>query len=180
MWTLEHATDSVALALNTFSSASIEPERLSGWWPAGNTDELKFGKRYHVALAAKTRGPVNEFHAAAIAAGGTDNGAPGPRKHYSPTYYGMCFAVKSPSSMPATNTAETRKAPHLSIFFMANEQHILGTYQVPQVDILDEMFSLLKFTCACLSVIQYASQPSAPRLPSCVQCVQFACVLELQ
>jgi catechol 2,3-dioxygenase-like lactoylglutathione lyase family enzyme len=42
----------------------------------------------HVAFAADTRAQVEAFHAAAIAAGGTDNGAPGIRPDYSPGYYG--------------------------------------------------------------------------------------------
>ena len=40
--------------------------------------------RNHTAFAAKTRAEVDAFHAAAIKAGGTDNGAPGLRK---PSYY---------------------------------------------------------------------------------------------
>ena len=35
----------------------------------------------HVAFAAKSREEVDAFHVAAIAAGGTDNGAPGPRDY---------------------------------------------------------------------------------------------------
>lgn len=42
----------------------------------------------HVAFAAKTRAEVDAFYHAAIAAGGTDNGAPGLRPHYHATYYG--------------------------------------------------------------------------------------------
>jgi len=42
----------------------------------------------HIALTAATRAQVNAFHAAALAAGGKDNGAPGLRPHYKPTYYG--------------------------------------------------------------------------------------------
>ncbi|MCO6503313.1 MAG: VOC family protein [Acidimicrobiales bacterium] len=42
----------------------------------------------HIALRAKTIEQVQEFYEAAIAAGGTDNGAPGPRPHYHPGYYG--------------------------------------------------------------------------------------------
>jgi catechol 2,3-dioxygenase-like lactoylglutathione lyase family enzyme len=44
--------------------------------------------RTHVAFAAASRGAVDAFHAAALAAGGTDNGAPGLRPHYHPDYYG--------------------------------------------------------------------------------------------
>src|ERR1700722_3147065 len=42
----------------------------------------------HIALKAESRAQVDAFHAAALAAGGKDNGAPGPRPHYTPTYYG--------------------------------------------------------------------------------------------
>jgi catechol 2,3-dioxygenase-like lactoylglutathione lyase family enzyme len=42
----------------------------------------------HVSFAAPDRDTVDAFHAAALAAGGTDNGAPGPRPIYHPGYYG--------------------------------------------------------------------------------------------
>ena len=42
----------------------------------------------HVALAAADRAQVRAFHAAALAAGGRDNGAPGLRPHYHANYYG--------------------------------------------------------------------------------------------
>jgi catechol 2,3-dioxygenase-like lactoylglutathione lyase family enzyme len=42
----------------------------------------------HVALRAEDPASVDAFHAAALAAGGTDNGAPGLRPHYHPGYYG--------------------------------------------------------------------------------------------
>ena len=42
----------------------------------------------HIAFAAETRALVDAFHAAALAAGGCDNGKPGLRPHYHPDYYG--------------------------------------------------------------------------------------------
>lgn len=42
----------------------------------------------HVAFAAETRELVDAFHAAALAAGGRDNGAPGSRPQYHEGYYG--------------------------------------------------------------------------------------------
>jgi len=42
----------------------------------------------HVAFAATSRAQVREFHAAALAAGGKDNGPPGLRPHYHANYYG--------------------------------------------------------------------------------------------
>ncbi len=44
-------------------------------------------KPVHIALAAKDRATVDAFYAAAIAAGGQDNGPPGIRAHYHPNYY---------------------------------------------------------------------------------------------
>lgn len=41
----------------------------------------------HIAFAAATREAVVAFHAAAVAAGGKDNGPPGLRAHYGPDYY---------------------------------------------------------------------------------------------
>ncbi|MBV9159384.1 MAG: VOC family protein [Candidatus Kaiserbacteria bacterium] len=41
----------------------------------------------HVAFRARDKETVNAFHAAALASGGIDNGAPGYRKDYSPGYY---------------------------------------------------------------------------------------------
>ena len=44
--------------------------------------------RQHTAFVAKSRAEVNAFYAAAIGAGGTDNGAPGEReKQSTPLYY---------------------------------------------------------------------------------------------
>ena len=45
------------------------------------------GGRMHIALTADTRAQVDAFYAAAIAAGGRDNGGPGLRPHYHATYY---------------------------------------------------------------------------------------------
>jgi catechol 2,3-dioxygenase-like lactoylglutathione lyase family enzyme len=44
--------------------------------------------RLHIALAANTRAQVDAFHAAAVEAGGADNGAPGVRGMYHRDYYG--------------------------------------------------------------------------------------------
>jgi catechol 2,3-dioxygenase-like lactoylglutathione lyase family enzyme len=41
----------------------------------------------HVCFAAPTRESVDAFHAAALRAGGRDNGAPGLRADYGPDYY---------------------------------------------------------------------------------------------
>ena len=41
----------------------------------------------HICLRAKTTGEVDAFHAAAVGAGGTSDGAPGLRPHSRVTYY---------------------------------------------------------------------------------------------
>src|SRR5689334_5238489 len=41
----------------------------------------------HVAFTAGSNDDVDAFHEAALAAGGSDNGEPGLREHYHPTYY---------------------------------------------------------------------------------------------
>ncbi|MGA7489878.1 MAG: VOC family protein [Xanthobacteraceae bacterium] len=41
----------------------------------------------HVALRVRTTDSVNAFHAAALAAGGTSDGAPGPRPQHGEGYY---------------------------------------------------------------------------------------------
>jgi catechol 2,3-dioxygenase-like lactoylglutathione lyase family enzyme len=46
------------------------------------------GEPLHVAFRAADRGVVDAFYEAALAAGGSDNGPPGVREIYHPTYYG--------------------------------------------------------------------------------------------
>ncbi len=46
------------------------------------------GAPVHIAFAADRREQVDAFYAEALAAGGTDNGSPGPRPEYSDGYYG--------------------------------------------------------------------------------------------
>jgi catechol 2,3-dioxygenase-like lactoylglutathione lyase family enzyme len=41
----------------------------------------------HIAFRAKTTDAIKAFYDAAMAAGGVDNGAPGPRPNYGPGYY---------------------------------------------------------------------------------------------
>jgi len=45
------------------------------------------GEGFHLAFDAPDSAAVDRFHAAALASGGGDLGAPGPRPHYGPTYY---------------------------------------------------------------------------------------------
>ena len=46
------------------------------------------GNGTHFGFIAESRQAVDAFHAAALAAGGVDEGAPGPRPQYGAAYYG--------------------------------------------------------------------------------------------
>src|SRR5262249_47741128 len=52
------------------------------------TSGAPFAGPVHVAFQAQDRAVVDAFHAAALAAGGEDNGVPGLREQYHPHYYG--------------------------------------------------------------------------------------------
>ena len=60
-------------------------EKKAFFW-IGLREDVQTGA--HIAFAAKDRATVDAFHAAALAAGGRDNGAPGLRPHYHANYYG--------------------------------------------------------------------------------------------
>ena len=59
------------------------PPEADFWLAEGQPND-----RIHTAFRAQNRKQVDEFYKAALAAGGTDNGAPGLRPHYHPNYYG--------------------------------------------------------------------------------------------
>lgn len=66
-------------------AAGYGHERKPYFWIAGRGP---VGTGTHIAFAVDSRELVNAFHAAALAAGGRDNGAPGPRPQYHENYYG--------------------------------------------------------------------------------------------
>jgi len=55
------------------------------FWLASGTPNVP---PVHIAFRVASRALVDAFYAAALAAGGRDNGAPGLRPHYHPNYYG--------------------------------------------------------------------------------------------
>jgi catechol 2,3-dioxygenase-like lactoylglutathione lyase family enzyme len=57
----------------------------SFWITARSTPAPGYG---HIALSARGKAAVDAAHAAGLGAGGSDAGAPGPRPHYGPGYYG--------------------------------------------------------------------------------------------
>ncbi|KAJ1562242.1 hypothetical protein HK405_014341 [Cladochytrium tenue] len=57
------------------------------WLHCGSADGGAPSSKTHVAFVASSPAMVRMWHAAALAAGGRDNGAPGPRPQYTPGYY---------------------------------------------------------------------------------------------
>ncbi len=101
--TIDHLGYSVSdfAASRAFYAAALAPLNMGitsegeGWAMIGKAGRGSFwigvGEApgpIHVAFAAATREQVRRFHAAALAAGGRDNGAPGLRPRYSSNYYG--------------------------------------------------------------------------------------------
>ncbi len=73
--------------------------------------------RAHFAFQAKDRDQVKAFHAAAVAAGGRDNGAPGERP-YHPGYYAAFVTDPDGNNVEAVfHGAAQRSAPSVKITF---------------------------------------------------------------
>jgi catechol 2,3-dioxygenase-like lactoylglutathione lyase family enzyme len=76
-----------------YEMVSDHPEwKLTGIGKGGKSDTWLYGAEgakqvAHMAYSAESKQEVEDFHAAAITHGGTDNGAPGYRKNYTPGYY---------------------------------------------------------------------------------------------
>jgi catechol 2,3-dioxygenase-like lactoylglutathione lyase family enzyme len=56
--------------------------------PIDTAREVAANNGAHIALLADSRTAVRDFYDAAMAHGGRDDGAPGLRPEYTPTYYG--------------------------------------------------------------------------------------------
>jgi catechol 2,3-dioxygenase-like lactoylglutathione lyase family enzyme len=67
-----------------YKAAGFGEDKKSDFWISGGEG---VEDENHVAFAARDKATVDAFHKAGLAAGGTDNGAPGYRKDYSPGYY---------------------------------------------------------------------------------------------
>jgi catechol 2,3-dioxygenase-like lactoylglutathione lyase family enzyme len=75
----------VVMAFDEHNAAGFGPADKPEFWVA---QREPFGTGTHVAFACPDRATVDAVYAAAVGAGGTDNGPPGLREHYHPTYYG--------------------------------------------------------------------------------------------
>lgn len=96
--------------LREFSVAAGDPRDVVGfgvapkpdfWIAAGDDDGSS--PPVHIAFRAVSRAAVDAFYAAAIAAGGRDNGAPGPRPGYHPDYYGAFVIAPDGNNLEAAH-----------------------------------------------------------------------------
>lgn len=73
-----------------YAGYAAAPETTPQFWllPPINGEPASAGNGVTVAFEAPDRASVDRFHAAALAQGGTDEGAPGLRPHYHADYYG--------------------------------------------------------------------------------------------
>ena len=75
----------VAMAFDEWKACAFGTDEKPEFWVV---QREPFGTGTHVAFICDDRATVDAFHDAALGAGGIDNGAPGLREEYHPTYYG--------------------------------------------------------------------------------------------
>jgi catechol 2,3-dioxygenase-like lactoylglutathione lyase family enzyme len=68
------------------------------------------GNGTHIGFSAHSKDAVHKFHEAALAHGGTDNGAPGQRPDYGPDYYGAFVIDIDGNKIEATLTPAPKTA----------------------------------------------------------------------
>lgn len=80
-----------AAALGPWGAREVSADGAYGYGPEGSEDIWisagDAGAPVHIAIAAPDHATVDAFHVAALAVGGRDNGPPGLRPQYHPTYY---------------------------------------------------------------------------------------------
>ena len=90
----------------------VPHESGDGWFQA---DELFLSQdrppthKLHLAFQAHDRETVQRFHAAALSAGGTDNGAPGERR-YHPGYYAAFVLDPDGNNVEAVHHGPARRS----------------------------------------------------------------------
>jgi catechol 2,3-dioxygenase-like lactoylglutathione lyase family enzyme len=85
---------------------------------AQESGEQPVTRRLHVAFAARSRELVDAFWRAGIEAGYRDDGAPGERPHYSPTYYGGFLLDPDGNSAEAVHHASVASRRHIDHLWM--------------------------------------------------------------
>jgi catechol 2,3-dioxygenase-like lactoylglutathione lyase family enzyme len=100
------------------SVLGLEPSHVAadmvGWddWWIGPTDgEHPMTRGLHVGFRAPDRAAVDAFWRAGIDAGARDDGAPGPRRQYDPTYYGAFLLDPDGNSVEAVHVDRESMVP---------------------------------------------------------------------
>ncbi len=70
-------------------------------------------RNLHVAFVAPTRAHVEEFWRAGVTAGYEQDGAPGERPQYTPSYYGAFLRDPDSNSVEAVHHSDTRRGGHI-------------------------------------------------------------------
>jgi catechol 2,3-dioxygenase-like lactoylglutathione lyase family enzyme len=86
------------------ASASFGPPGAPALWLGRG----KAGHGVHIAFTTGTRDAVEAFHARGLAAGGRDNGPPGLRPDYGPTYFAAFLIDPDGNNVEAVCHEETR------------------------------------------------------------------------
>ena len=76
----------------------------------GDGRPFERGNGYHVAFHVADEATVQSFHAAALAAGGSDEGGPGLREVYTPDYYAAYLRDPDGNKLQAVTYLKGRKA----------------------------------------------------------------------
>jgi len=75
----------VVIAFDEWKAVGFGTDDKPEFWVS---EREPYGTGTHVAFHCDDHAPVDAFHKAAVAAGGRDNGPPGIREQYNPSYYG--------------------------------------------------------------------------------------------
>jgi catechol 2,3-dioxygenase-like lactoylglutathione lyase family enzyme len=79
----------------------------------GASEEVPVTRRLHVGFVAPSREAVDAFHAAGVAAGYRDDGAPGPRPQYRDDYYGAFLLDPDGNSAEAVHHGAMREGGNI-------------------------------------------------------------------
>lgn len=123
------------------------------------------GTRNHTAFIAKSHAEVDAFHAAAVAAGGTDNGAPGLRQAPYPAGYYAAF-VRDPEG----NNLEAVCRGETAVPVLETERTRLRPFRESDRDALFEVFGdpevARYWAFPAWTEVAQAAAYIAPRVPS--------------
>lgn len=100
----------VVVEMVTTWDAAFPTARVAAYGPPGKPTVWLIEKKvpsgkHHTGFSAASRAAVDAFHRAGLQAGGTDDGAPGPRPHYGPTYFGAFLLDPDGNSVEAVTHA---------------------------------------------------------------------------